>query len=93
MLPEDYVKEHRDKLMANPERYIALLRKMNVLHCVWHTELQERIEFLEAALRRIKEQEGKVCENFELCTHRACASSYAAWVIAEAALDGKVLDD
>lgn len=90
MLPGDYVKEHRDKLMANPERYIALLRRMNVLHSVWHVELQERIEFLETALRLIKDEEGRVCEDFELCTHRACQSSCAAWFIAEAALNGEV---
>jgi len=92
MLPGDYVEAHRAKLMANPERYIALLRKQNVLHCVWHVELQERIAFLEAALQRIKDEEGKVCDNFELCDHRACQSSCSAWFIAEAALDGKVLD-
>jgi hypothetical protein len=50
----DYVQEHRDKLMADPERYIVLLRKMNVLHCVWHVELQQRIAELEAELELLR---------------------------------------
>lgn len=88
MLPHDYVEEHRAKLMADPERYVALLRQQNVLHCVWHLELQQRIAKLEAALKLIKDEEGKVCENFGSCTHRACNSSCAAWMIADEALGG-----
>jgi hypothetical protein len=53
MLSGDYVEAHRAKLMENPERYIALLRKQNVLHCVWHVELQERIAALEAAIKEV----------------------------------------
>jgi hypothetical protein len=39
-----------------------------------------------AALKEIKEQEGRVCEDFELCTHSSCRSSYSAWAIADSAL-------
>ena len=38
------------------------------------------------ALEKIKAEEGKVCDRFELCEHRACNSSYAAWAIADQAL-------
>ena len=41
---------------------------------------------LRRALEEIKRDEGRVCENFELCTHAACKSSYAAWAIADKAL-------
>jgi hypothetical protein len=40
------------------------------------------------ALRRIKDEEGKVCDQFEVCDHRACNSSYAAWAIADEYLGG-----
>jgi len=43
-------------------------------------------ERLRAALQRIKAECGRVCANFELCTHIACQSSVAAWMIADAAL-------
>ena len=39
------------------------------------------------ALEDIK-KEGKVCENFDTCKHESCASSYAAWAIADQALKG-----
>jgi hypothetical protein len=39
------------------------------------------------ALERIKREEGKVCQNFELCSHPACNSSYSAWAIADEALN------
>lgn len=38
------------------------------------------------ALQAIKRDEGKVCDEYETCEHRACQSSYAAWAIADAAL-------
>lgn len=44
------------------------------------------------ALKRIREEEGAVCKVYELCDHRACASSYRAWAIADAALQGKELE-
>lgn len=50
------------------------------------------------ALKKIKDEEGQVCVNFELCTHIACRSSHAAWEIADSTLrkikkDAKKLDD
>jgi len=38
---------------------------------------------LEAGLKEIKEKYGKVCENYELCAHVSCQSSYSAWSIAD----------
>jgi hypothetical protein len=38
------------------------------------------------ALEKIKSEEGKVCDQYEMCEHRACQSSYGAWAIADAAL-------
>jgi hypothetical protein len=38
------------------------------------------------ALETIRELEGKVCDEYEVCTHRACQSSYGAWSIADGAL-------
>jgi hypothetical protein len=45
-----------------------------------------------AALAKIRDEEGKVCPDFELCTHDACRSSYSAWAIADAALKGELLE-
>lgn len=42
------------------------------------------------ALKRIKASYGKVCQDFEICNHESCMSSYAAW--AEADLTLKALD-
>lgn len=43
-------------------------------------------EALRAALQEIKDTQGKVCDEFELCKHRACTSSYSSWAIAADAL-------
>jgi hypothetical protein len=53
MRPEEYVAAHHAKLMEDPERYVALLRRQNVLHCVWHLELQQRVAVLEAAMEEV----------------------------------------
>ena len=47
------------------------------------------VEQLRAVLQRIKAECGRVCVNFELCTHVTCQSSVAAWMIADAALKGE----
>ena len=39
------------------------------------------------ALARIRRTNGYVCDEFELCTHRACMSSYDSWAIATMALN------
>ena len=46
-------------------------------------------ERLRTALERIRTEGGSVCANFERCTHVACQSSVAAWMIADAALKGE----
>ena len=38
------------------------------------------------ALKKIKNEQGKVCCEFEFCHHTACASSTNSWMIAEKAL-------
>lgn len=40
-----------------------------------------------AALTAIKADFGKVCEEYEICTHESCKSSYEAWSLADDALD------
>lgn len=47
----------------------------------------DEIERLRAALTTIKNTYGQVCDGYELCTHRACASSYGAWATADEALN------
>ncbi len=39
-----------------------------------------------AALEEIRRDEGRVCEEYELCRHTSCGSSYGAWAIADKAL-------
>ena len=38
------------------------------------------------ALEEIKRDQGYVCQDFELCTHESCRSSYTSWAIADKAL-------
>lgn len=51
------------------------------------------VQQLQGALREIKQEQGKVCADFELCTHAACNSSYASWAIADAALTADIPRD
>lgn len=53
-----------------------------------YADQRAEIARLTAALRRIHDESGKVCDEYEVCTHRACAASYTAWAIADAALSG-----
>jgi hypothetical protein len=48
--------------------------------------LQQEIDRLMAALTRIRDEEGHVCESFDLCHHPACLSSAKAWAIANMVL-------
>jgi hypothetical protein len=41
----------------------------------------------EAALQDIKNRMGRVCEEFETCTHPACADSSGAFLVASQALE------
>ncbi len=47
---------------------------------------------LRAALQEIRDNHGRVCEDFATCAHPACTSSYVAWYIADGAL-GERKDD
>lgn len=49
-------------------------------------DLWLNILVLQTALKDIKNTQGKVCEQFEICDHISCQSSYASWVIADKAL-------
>ena len=42
-----------------------------------------RAERAEKSLREIRENYGKVCDEYETCTHVACAASYSAWATAD----------
>ena len=58
---------------------------INVHHCS-PKQVQEVVDQLATAadvLRDIKEHYGSVCENFDLCKHPACMSSYSAWSMAD----------
>lgn len=49
-------------------------------------QAQQRIGELEGALRKIRDEEGRVCELYEICTHLSCMSSYNAWAYADQSL-------
>jgi hypothetical protein len=49
---------------------------------------EARTAGLVEALQTIRDHYGKVCEEYELCEHPACASSAGAWFEADAALAG-----
>ncbi len=40
----------------------------------------------EDALKLIRDTQGKVCEQYEICEHESCKSSYDSWAIADATL-------
>lgn len=48
-----------------------------------------RIEALEDALREIRDTQGKVCQDYMVCQHISCSSSYSSWAIADKALSDK----
>lgn len=52
----------------------------------WNDPRDEEIERLRAALQQIKDEQGKVCAEFEVCCHVACQSSVSSWMIADQAL-------
>jgi hypothetical protein len=70
------------------ERFIAQQRKAEVEREALAARKKLEIELTryKHALERIKKDEGKVCDNFMECNHRACNSSYSAWAIADEAL-------
>ena len=54
-----------------------------------HTVDKARIRELEDALRKIKDTQGKVCKDYQICQHTSCSSSYSSWAIADNALSEK----
>ena len=53
-----------------------------IIYCLTHAAASK----YKAALEEIKRDQGRVCENYELCRHISCSSSYSAWAIADKAL-------
>ena len=53
-----------------------------IIYCLTHAAAPK----YKAALEEIKRDQGRVCENYELCRHTSCSSSYSAWAIADKAL-------
>lgn len=81
----ELVAAEQDELRAEVEE----MRGECKAHGIELTEARAENERLRATLQRIKDDCGRVCDTFELCTHRACQSSYEAWAIADAALQGE----
>lgn len=59
-----------------------------ICNLCWNEMAVERDRY-KAALEKIREKHGRVCGEFELCHHTACASSHASWETADEALRGK----
>ena len=79
--------EQRDQeLRAEVERWKRIAGTSNSERAA---NAEAEVERLRAALERIKRDCGRVCDEFELCQHRACQSSYEAWAIADAGLQGE----
>ena len=49
-------------------------------------ELGEMLYIAVRALESIKQNYGQVCDEFEICTHASCQSSYGCWETANIAL-------
>jgi len=49
--------------------------------------MSEPFKIAVKALRKINSDFGKVCLNFEICTHESCRSSHASWETATKALN------
>lgn len=52
----------------------------------------EEADRLKEFLLEIHMNAGKVCPEFETCTHEACRSSVMTWVLADAALQGSTME-
>ena len=46
-------------------------------------KVKAELEDARTAFEDIRDNEGKVCADFELCNHASCLSSYGAWVVAD----------
>ena len=82
------VRKAKDSLIARSiSRTVAAMDSEDIGVEVLQDEglLMERDTY-RTALERIRQDYGQVCEEFETCHHPACASSYASWETANAAL-------
>ena len=70
--------EAQEKSIAAYSKYQELL--------VMHPETILALITCAEALKQIKQEGGRVCDDFELCKHIACQSSYSSWMIADTAL-------
>lgn len=52
----------------------------------------DEVERLKQFLLEMHMNEGKVCEDYETCRHRACASSHRMWELADSALQGMTIE-
>ena len=69
-----------------------IIRAIKGLQCIQratikHEENSKALKITIKALKEIRNNEGAVCNNFELCHHDACKSSYSSWQIANQALE------
>lgn len=85
----DQVRKNRDrwagetyKLREEVERLGRLLRNGEANYAL----LEAKFAKARAALTLIRTQYGRVCAEYEVCTHAVCASSYGAWATADEAL-------
>lgn len=49
--------------------------------------LNALVTHLTKGLEKIRDEEGKVCIDFDTCKHTACRSSYGAWHLANVTLE------
>ena len=57
--------------------------------------VEDKLSIALKSLTLIRDAYGHVCETYEVCTHKACWSSYCAWAVADATLNrlGGKLED
>ncbi len=79
-MPSERVSDQEAERMAE-----EVIRRVDDLRMETDSYRAENARFTNA-LEHIRSQCGMVCEEFETCTHVACASSYAAWSYANNAL-------
>jgi hypothetical protein len=73
------LKERFDSAYIDEDGYIILD------YPDWDTIALENAK-LRQALQFIRDNYGKVCDNYELCDCRSCESSYGAWATADMTL-------
>jgi hypothetical protein len=86
--PLSLAEEENERLKAENERLRAALKEDEEAATARIFVAEQEVERLRAAMAVVRASAGAVCPDFEMCAHAPCASSYAAWQIAEAALGG-----